>query len=117
MTTQEVKTLFEAFVQSYDQEKSKNIWKKQSPMFKNFWQTRIMTGNNELSEDEMQPIIMILDCNAKGIRNSGIEAACRPFGVTQNRWYRFFRELKGDNKLKSLVDRLFRSTCDEEQMS
>lgn len=115
MDTQEIKKLFEEFNRSYDREKSKSTWKKQSQVFRDFWQNRIMSSNTELTEEEMQPIIWILDANAKGIRNSGIEPACKPFGLTQNKWYRLFRELKGDNKLKSLVDRLFRSVNNEEQ--
>ncbi len=116
MNTQEIRQLFKVFGQSYDQEKSKEIWKKQSQMFIDFWDKRIMSGNNELSEEEMLPIVRILDSNAKGIRNSGIEPACKPFGITQNRWYRLFRDMKSDNKLKSLADKLFRSVSDEEQV-
>jgi len=112
----DVKKLFDAFVRTYDQEESAKIWKKQSQAFRDFWKNRIISGDTELSEDEMQPVIRILDSNAKGIRNSGIEPACKPLGITQNRWYRLFRELKGDNNLKSLVDRLFKSDNDEEQI-
>lgn len=113
---QDVKPLFEAFIRNYDVEKSRNVWKKQSRRFRDFWQDKILSGGDSLSDEEMQPIIRILDSNAKGIRGSGVEPACKPFGITQNRWYRLFRELKGDNKLRSLVDRLFKSDSDEEQV-
>ena len=66
MDTQGVKKLFETFSRSYDQEKSEGIWKRQSQMFRDFWQNRVMSGNTELTEEEMQPIIRILDANAKG---------------------------------------------------
>ena len=116
MQMDKVKALFEAFIRAYDQEASKKIWEKQSKEFKDFWESRIMSNGGDLSDEEMQPIIRILDSNGKGIRGSGVEPACKPLGITQNRWYRLFRELKGDNKLKNLVDKLFNSKNDSEQI-
>jgi len=110
------KPLFETFIKTYDQETSKRIWKKQSKEFRRFWEDRIMSNDRALSDEEMMPIIRILDSNAKGIKGSGVEPSCKPLGITQNRWYRLFRELKDDNKLKSLVNKLFMSSNDDEQI-
>jgi hypothetical protein len=116
VTMQNTKPLFEAFIKNYDSVKSQEIWKKQSQQFRDFWQARIMPDDGTLSEEDIQPIIRILDCNAKGVRNSGVEPACRPFGITQNKWYRLFREIKGDNKLKDLVNKIFKSDSDTEKI-
>lgn len=113
---QDVKPLFEAFIRNYDCVKSRETWKRQSQQFRDFWQDKIMSGSNNLSDEEMQPIIRILDSNAKGIRGSGVEPACKPLGITQNRWYRLFREIKSDNKLRTLVDKLFNSDSDNEKI-
>ena len=74
-----------------------------------------MDGNGELSEEEMQPVIRILDSRGKGIRGSGVEPVCMPMGITQFRWYRLFREIKSDSLLKELLTKLFKSNSNTEQ--
>jgi len=116
MQTEEIKKLFEEFTRTYDQKKSQTIWEKQSKQFREFWQKRIMVNQGDLTEEEMQPIIRILDSHGKGIRGSGVEPVCMPLGITQNRWYRIFREIKNDVKLKSLMNKLFNTKSDQEQI-
>lgn len=116
MQTEELKKLFEEFSRTYDQRKSQAIWEKQSGQFREFWKKRILEGKGDLTEEEMQPIIRLLDSRAKGIKDSGVEPACLPGGITQKRWYRLFRELKSDDKLKKLMDKLFNTKSDDEEM-
>jgi len=116
METEGMEKLFEDFVKTYNQEKSQGIWERQSRQFRKFWQDKILSEKGDLSEEEMQPVIRILDSRAKGIKGSGIEPACLPGGITQNRWYRLFRDLKNDDKLKSLMDKLFNAESDGEEI-
>ena len=116
MKTEEIKKLFEEFARTYDQKKSQVIWEKQSRQFHEFWERRILEGTEDLTEDEMQQIIRLLDSRAKGIKDSGVEPACLPGGITQKRWYRLFRELKSDDKLKKLMDKLFNTKSNDEEM-
>ncbi|HIE15168.1 TPA: hypothetical protein EYP70_07845 [Candidatus Bathyarchaeota archaeon] len=77
MERDKIKSLFKEFAKTYDERKSKEIWNKQSKQFREFWRTRVIKGDDDLTEDEMQPIIRILDSNAKGIRGSGVEPVGR----------------------------------------
>ena len=53
------------FPQIYDISNSKEIWKHQCDRFKEFWENRIMKNASPLTEDEMIPIIQILDVKGK----------------------------------------------------
>jgi len=116
MQTEELKKLFEGFARTYDQKKSQAIWGKQSSQFGEFWKRRVLEGTGDLTEEEMQPIIRLLDSRAKGIKDSGVEPGCLPGGITQKRWYGLFRELKSDDKLKKLMDKLFNTKSDDEEI-
>ena len=116
METKQLKRLFEDFARVYNQKKSQAIWEKQNRQFREFWKKRILEGKGDLTEEEMQPIIRLLDSRAKGIRGSGVEPACLPGGITQKRWYHLFREIESDNKLKKLMDKLFNTKSDDEEM-
>ncbi len=115
MERDKIKLLFEEFVKTYDEKKSKEIWNKQSKQFREFWRTRVMKGDDDLTEDEMQPIIRILDYNAKGIRGSGVEPVGRTM-IPQGAWYRFFISLKKNDELKSLLDGLFSAKSTEQEI-
>ena len=112
----EVKKLFEEHIKLCDLQKSQETWERQSSQFRDFWKNKIMQGTGDLTEEEMQPIIRLLDASAKGIRNSGIEPAGRPRGITQNRWYRLFRDIKNDDLLKDTLYKLFNSDSDNERI-
>ena len=116
MDKDKIKSLFESFVKNFNQKKSQETWDRQSKQFQDFWKDRIMNGKGDLTEQEMNPIICILDSRAKGIRGSGIEPVCMPMGITQKRWYRLFREIKNDDLLKKLLDNLFNSSSKDEQV-
>jgi len=66
----EVKELIASFIHDefpkiYNIEESRKIWQNQSERFKQFWENRIMKSGPELSEDEMIPVIQILDIKGK----------------------------------------------------
>jgi len=116
MDLEKVKILFKNFASNYDQKKSQIIWDKQSRQFKDFWNGRVMEDKDELTTEEMDHIIRILDSRGKGIRGSGVEPVCMPMGITQKRWYRLFKEIKKDKLLKKTLDKLFNSSSKEEQI-
>lgn len=119
---EKVRNLISEFIQNdfpniYDMDRSKRIWKEQSRRFREFWAERLMNDEDGLSEDEMIPVIQILDVVGK--RRSDQERKVEGVAFTniyQGRWYRTFRGLKSDKKIKTLVDRLLKSTSDQEQI-
>ncbi len=56
------------FPKEYDELESKKIWRAQSKVFQTFWESQVMSSSAPLTEDEMIPVIQILD--VKGKRNT-----------------------------------------------
>jgi len=118
---EETKRLISEFVQNefpkiYNISESKKIWKEQSERFRDFWENKIMNSEGKLSEDEMIPAIQILDVVGK--RRNEQERKVQGVAFTniyQGTWYKMFRGLKKDKKVKTLVDKLLKSTSDMEQ--
>lgn len=92
ITTEQVKQLFGQFLQGYDAQGKDAVWANQSASFRQFWQNRVMKkGGAQISDSEADPIIAILDKNAKGnTRNS--EAVAKAM-VAQGAWRRMFNDL------------------------
>ncbi len=92
ITNEQVKQLFAQFLQGYDAQGKDAVWANQSVSFRHFWQNRVMKkGGAEISDSEADPIIAILDKNAKGnTRNS--EAVAKAM-VAQGAWRRMFNDL------------------------
>jgi hypothetical protein len=106
------------FSKIYDENKSRSIWKIQSVRFWDFWENRIMKNGPNLTEDDMIPIIQILD--TKGKRRTDLERKVEGAAFTniyQSTWYDMFRGLKANNNVKNLVDKLFKAGTDTEQTS
>ena len=105
------------FPKIYNVQESRRIWQGQSERFKQFWENRIMRSGPELSEDEMIPVIQILDI--KGKRRNDEERKVQGAAFTniyQSTWYRMFRELRVQDEIKSSVDRFLKSSSDAEQI-
>ena len=92
ITSEQVTQLFAQFLQGYDAQGKDAVWANQSASFRQFWQNRVMKkGGGKISDSEADPIIAILDKNAKGnTRNS--EAVAKAM-VAQGAWRRMFNDL------------------------
>ena len=75
-----------------------------------------MKNGGNLTQDEMIPVIQILD--VKGKRRNDVERKVEGAAFTniyQSSWYDMFRALKANHNVKNLVDKLFKARTDTEQ--
>jgi hypothetical protein len=119
---EEAKKLIAEFVKNefpriYDINKSRTIWKGQSEQFHRFWENRIMNDEGDLSENEMIPVIQILDVVGRRRNEQERKVEGVAFtGIRQNTWYEMFRGLKSNRKVKELVNGFLRSSSNAEQI-
>ena len=112
MKKEDVVRLFNDFKASYDEETADIIWSEHNKAFNDYWKDKILDDSvRELNEAELDQVIRILDRNAKGNRK-GDEAVARAM-VSQGTWRRMFREIKGNNKLRSLINGIF---CEKDEL-
>lgn len=106
MKKEEILRYFSDFRANYDEDISAEIWRIHNKTFNDYWKGKILNDSvKELNEAELDQIIRILDRNAKGNRK-GDQAVARAM-VSQGTWRRMFREIKGNNKLRDLLNGIF----------
>lgn len=109
---------FKDFLIEYNQKQSEQIWINQSELFKEFWKNKIMSDKTErLTEEEMIPIIQILD--VKGLRRNDKERSVEGVAFTnifQPNWYQVFRDIQSNKEIKTLLDMLFSTRSEKEQI-
>ncbi|OGD90781.1 hypothetical protein A3D81_00780 [Candidatus Curtissbacteria bacterium RIFCSPHIGHO2_02_FULL_40_17] len=106
MEKQELKQLFNNFLAIYDVESKDAIWVKQSQLFRDFWDNKILAdGNSELNDAEVDQIIRILDRNGRGNTRES-EAVARAM-VAQGAWRRMFNGIKARKEFSSLLNKIF----------
>ena len=106
MSKASIPSLAKQFLSIYDAAAKDQLWKQQQEKFRSFWTNRVLaTTSAPLSEDECDVIIRILDVNAKG-NTKDSEAVARVM-VTQKGWRRIFNELRANQKLAVLINRIF----------
>jgi restriction system protein len=108
MEDEKIKKSFKKFLNSYNSKEKGIVWAKKSEEFRKFWLERIMNNEvDDLGEEEVDNIIRIIDCNAKGNIKEN-ESVCRvmiPQGALRN----LFSEIKKSIKLKNLLNKIFNS--------
>tara|TARA_B100000315_G_C14581579_1_gene590764 strand:+ start:2357 stop:3181 length:825 start_codon:yes stop_codon:yes gene_type:complete len=114
MKLEKIRNLFEEFIKNYDEKTKTDIWQRNSKAFWDFWKSRILNESvTELREQEIDQIIRILDIHAKG-RTKDDEAVARTM-IRQNIWRRMFKEIKDNNKLHDLLNKIFREDDDNQR--
>jgi transcription antitermination factor NusG len=89
------------------------IIKEYSQIFRKFWDSLILNEEvNVLDDSEIDPIIRFIDVNGKG--NTKNDIALAKAGIRQGQWYRAFRSIKENKKIKDIICRLFNSSNDDE---
>jgi hypothetical protein len=92
------------------------IFKEYSCVFKNFWDDIILNEKvTSINDSEMDPIIRIIDQNGKGNTKESIVVA--KASIRMGQWYRAFRSVKENKKLKRIMCELFEATDDEKQIN
>ena len=101
---------------SEDERRNIDIWSKQSKVFRDFWTGKITNDAYPgLSEDDMIPIVQILDTHGK--RRTEEERKVVGLGGTmipQTAWYAMFRDMKADRELRERVNAMLTATSEEE---
>jgi Cdc6-like AAA superfamily ATPase len=114
MKLEKIRNLFEEFIKNYDEKTKTDIWQRNSKAFWDFWKSRILNESvTELREQEIDQIIRILDIHAKG-RTKDDEAVARTM-IRQNLWHRMFKEIKDNNKLHDLLNKIFLENEDNQR--
>lgn len=106
MEKQQIQQLFNQFLTHYDTEAKDVVWEAQSKQFRDFWNTKIMSGGKEeLNDAETDQIIRILDRNGKG-NTKDSEAVARAM-IAQGAWRRMFNSLKTSKEHSTLLNEIF----------
>lgn len=110
--TPELRAQVALFKASYDAIEQDMIWAAQSATMKAFWETQVMGPRQEiLGDDVCDPIIRILDRNAKG--NTKASHAVARAMVPQGAWRRILNRLHVDRRLGDALDAVFSETVPE----
>ena len=113
MGKDEVTKLFNEFLAGYDIEEHRRIWIEHQKTFREFWKTKILTyGKTSLSEADYDPIIRLIDVKARGFNKETDEAVAH-VGLYQGVWYRIFNDLKEQDSIKTILDKIFKSDEDK----
>lgn len=107
-----IKTSFEKIIKDYDYQKYDEIWNIQSKKFKEFWESVISEDSIKSNESDYDPIIRMLDRNAKGF-NSEIDRAVAKTFIRQSTWYRTFNDFNDKSELRDIMNKIFHSVDDK----
>jgi hypothetical protein len=106
MGTQQLQQTFNMFIARYDAEAKDTVWADHSMQFRDFWNTKIISGAaGELDDSEIDQMIRILDTHGKG-NTSGSEAVARVM-IAQGAWRRMFNGIKARKDLAALLYQIF----------
>jgi len=105
------------FPKEYNREESTRTWRAQSERFRRFWYSRVASSGSELTEDEMIPIIQILDI--KGRRRTREEKSVEGVAFTnifQSMWYDLLRGIHSNQRIKPVATKVLETNSDDERM-
>ncbi len=98
----DISAAFKIFSEGYNEAEINQIWKLQSEQFKEFWNDRIMQGNQPLEDSEIDEIVRFLDKKAKGSRPT--DEAVASVMVPQGAWRRMFNQFKEHAALRNALN-------------
>jgi hypothetical protein len=109
MKEEKIKNLFEQFVNTYDQERSRVTWQNQGRIFREFWREKIIDDQSQMDiPEDLIPIVQILDVRGEGRKkNEERFEGVAYTNVFKNTWYTIFSELKKDEEKKYLLNEIF----------
>ena len=116
MEKQDIGTIFSSFMNNYPEEQKNKIWEDQSLKFRNFWDDRIMNSSSpELSDDDIDEIIRILDSHGKG--NTRTSEAIAGVMIPQGAFRRMFKQIRSRRDIAACLDKIFKAKTAEERIS
>jgi hypothetical protein len=88
---------------------SARLWAAHSALVRDFWQRRVMAADSApISDDDCDPVIRILDRNAKG--NTKESQAVARAMVAQGAWRRMINKLHADKRLGQAMNDVLTET-------
>lgn len=103
-----IQNLFNQFLSNYDMERFTTIWDRQSKVFKEFWNEKILNKNSELSVADTDAIIKLIDTKARDHQKTDVAIA--HVGQPQGVWERLFQELKEKENIRTTLNEIFLAT-------
>lgn len=107
-----IQTLFRRFLSEYNSASKAELWEKQRQIFKRFWNDKILNPAYELTVDDTDAIIRLLDTKARGRRKEDEDEAVATTGGSQGRWERLFDSIKNKPDIRQTLDEIFAETDD-----
>ncbi|QRF75612.1 hypothetical protein Thermo_01118 [Thermoplasmatales archaeon] len=92
------------------------IWSDQSLKFKEFWSTKILNPENEVTQADLEDVIRILDTKGRGNIDAELKAVASLY-LRQNMQEELIRNIKNTPKKIELLDQFFKSASDEERIN
>jgi hypothetical protein len=110
MERAKIQTLFKQFSSEFDSARMIEVWESQRQTFKRFWNDKILNPTSELTVDDTDAIIRLLDTKARG-RQRTDEAVART-GIYQGLWERLFDTLKSKRDIQQTLNQIFAEADD-----
>lgn len=110
MEEERIQNLFKEFLSKYDAEHFTEIWDKQSKVFKEFWNEKILNKKTELFVADTDAIIRLIDTKARGHQKTDVAIA--HVGQPQGIWERLFQELKEKEDIRKTLNEIFLTSDD-----
>lgn len=110
MEEERIQNLFKEFLSKYDAEHFTENWDKQSKVFKEFWNEKILNKKTELFVADTDAIIRLIDTKARGHQKTDVAIA--HVGQPQGIWERLFRELKEKEDIRKTLNEIFLTSDD-----
>lgn len=114
MNKSDLLSRYQKFLSTYREAEKDRKWSELSASFRRFWDTKIVNGNTkDLTDDELDSVIRILDRNGKGNTKES-ESVARAM-VPQDAWRRLFRELCDKKALSNHITSVFEADSHEKK--
>lgn len=110
MEIAKIQALFKQFLSEYDSARKLEVWENQRQIFKRFWSDKILDPTSELTVDDTDAIIRLLDTNARGHQRT--DNAVATTGIRQGLWERLFDQLKGKKDIQRTLNEIFAEADD-----
>lgn len=110
MDSAKIQALFKQFSPEYDSARKAEVWENQRQLFKRFWNDKILSPASELTVDDTDAIIRLLDIKGRGRQRT--DEAIANTGIRQGLWERLFDTLKSKQDIRVTMDQIFAETDD-----
>jgi hypothetical protein len=105
-----IQPLFRQFLSEYDSSRKAEVWEGQRQIFKRFWNDKILSPTSEMTVDDTDAIIRLLDMKGRGRQKT--DEAVANTGVRQGLWERLFDTLKSKQDIRRTMSEIFAEADD-----